>query len=242
MWEHKRNAPYKEPQIPSIKRWQFANWVQSPSFTAKSSVLIGHSNYKMCLDQRVLATSKVVTGWWWMVGLEHLAYFPRNLRNVIIPIDSKIRMITGWWWMVAIWLIFPLILGCDYHPNWRTLIFFRGVAKNHQPTSQSKSWLVKMNFICNWAIVKMPSHGPEQLLGDEKPLHAMPVNVAKNYIIAHLYMECPELYIWLGGHRSLKNLRCLGFTSKWPCKMFGHQPRMFGRVLILLFTNSTIWV
>ena len=29
--------------------------------------------------------------------------------------------------------IFPYILGCCHHPNWRTLIFFRGVALAHQP-------------------------------------------------------------------------------------------------------------
>ena len=35
--------------------------------------------------------------------------------------------------LVAMNFIFPEILGFDYHPNWRTPSFFRGVQTNHQP-------------------------------------------------------------------------------------------------------------
>ena len=41
---------------------------------------------------------------------------------------------TGWWFGCHQFYVPINILGCDYHPNWRTLIFFRGVADpNHQP-------------------------------------------------------------------------------------------------------------
>ena len=50
-----------------------------------------------------------------------------------------------WNWTIINWLvvwlpcfIFPFFLGMSNHPNWRTLIFFRGVAKNHQP-----SWTIQ---------------------------------------------------------------------------------------------------
>ena len=36
--------------------------------------------------------------------------------------------------------IFPLILGCCHHPNWRTHIFQDGVAKNHQPVVVFHGW------------------------------------------------------------------------------------------------------
>ena len=38
--------------------------------------------------------------------------------------------------LVAINFIFPFILGCCHHPNWRTHIFQDGVAKNHQAVFQ----------------------------------------------------------------------------------------------------------
>ena len=39
---------------------------------------------------------------------------------------------SAWWFGCHEFLIFPLILGCCHHPNWRTPSFFRGVACNHQ--------------------------------------------------------------------------------------------------------------
>ena len=36
---------------------------------------------------------------------------------------KEIPRLVGGNWLPWIWLIFPWILGCDYHPNW--LIFFR---------------------------------------------------------------------------------------------------------------------
>ena len=47
---------------------------------------------------------------------------------------------TGWWWMVAMNFIFPLILGCDYHPNWRTHIFQRGSPTTNQTWFYHEEW------------------------------------------------------------------------------------------------------
>ena len=48
-----------------------------------------------------------------------------------VPIQyPHISRISSWWFGTS--LIFPYI-GESHHPNWRTRIFFRGVAKNHQP-------------------------------------------------------------------------------------------------------------
>ena len=40
-------------------------------------------------------------------------------------ICHKLILVGG---LVAIWIIFPEILGCIHHPNWRSPSFFRGVA------------------------------------------------------------------------------------------------------------------
>ena len=42
-------------------------------------------------------------------------------------------LITGWWWLVAMNFIFPEILAMS--SSQLTFIFFRGVAKNHQPVT-----------------------------------------------------------------------------------------------------------
>ena len=47
-----------------------------------------------------------------------------------IPYQSP-SLNTGWWF--GTFYIFPLILGCCPHPNWRTHIFQDGVALAHQP-------------------------------------------------------------------------------------------------------------
>ena len=58
--------------------------------------------------------------WWYVFGI------------VWIRLKTWLHHLVGG--LVAINFIFPLILGVDYHPNWRTLIFFRGVQPlAHQP-------------------------------------------------------------------------------------------------------------
>ena len=42
--------------------------------------------------------------------------------------------------LVAIFGIFPWILGCCHHPNWRTPSFFRGVAQPPTSTNQLNDW------------------------------------------------------------------------------------------------------
>ena len=47
---------------------------------------------------------------------------------------GRIFVLVGGEWLPFLDYIFPEILGMEcHHPNWRTNIFFRGVAKNHQP-------------------------------------------------------------------------------------------------------------
>ena len=36
--------------------------------------------------------------------------------------------------------IYIHILGISHHPNWRSLIFFRGLARNHQPENDEEWW------------------------------------------------------------------------------------------------------
>ena len=50
---------------------------------------------------------------------------------------------------LVVWLpffIFPWILGVDDHPNWRFVIFFRGVALAHQPVPYWIIWLIWNNI------------------------------------------------------------------------------------------------
>ena len=57
----------------------------------------------------------------------HYLGYPNLLGNPHIY-NQKKDLIGG---LVAMNFMFPEILGCENHPNW--LIFFRGVARNHQP-------------------------------------------------------------------------------------------------------------
>ena len=65
------------------------------------------------------------SGWWWMVAM-NLAF---SLKMWLKQHDYVTITYHNW---LVVWnmnFIFPLILGCFHHPNWRTLIFFRGVAQ-----------------------------------------------------------------------------------------------------------------
>ena len=46
--------------------------------------------------------------------------------------------ISGWWFGCHEFGIFPLILGCSHHPNWRTHIFQRGGPTTNQICIQIK--------------------------------------------------------------------------------------------------------
>ena len=55
--------------------------------------------------------------------------------------------------LVAMIFIFPLILGCSHHPNWRSLIFFRtGWVYNQQPVMfyHIVSWFELFKKPCYW--------------------------------------------------------------------------------------------
>ena len=73
-------------------------------------------------------------------GLEHELYFPINiglLANHPNKPPTSHGLVWKYSWLV-VWLplfIFPLILGCIHHPNWRTHIFQDGVGI--QPPTRS---------------------------------------------------------------------------------------------------------
>ena len=78
-------------------------------------------------------------------GLEHQFYFPRNLGNVIIPIDEVIFLswwvpsFAGWWFGTSI--LFSQKSWECHHPNWRTHIFQRGEETTNQPRFFREPWL-----------------------------------------------------------------------------------------------------
>ena len=55
--------------------------------------------------------------------------------------------------MVAMFGIFPWILGCDYHPNWRTHIFQRGGKKIKKPPTSHEIIMWSLSFL--WFHVKI---------------------------------------------------------------------------------------
>ena len=60
------------------------------------------------------------SGWWFGC---HQFYFPRNLG---LRLSSQLTFIIFFQRVWNINFIFPEILGCFHHPNWRSSYFFRG--------------------------------------------------------------------------------------------------------------------
>ena len=95
-------------------------------------------------------------------------FFSRNIGEFLIIPSDELIFLSGSttrqepyfavsWSLDHLWLvvwnmnfIFPLILGCDYHPNWRTPSFFRGVALAHQPVEFEPFFLRMLVLPGHW--------------------------------------------------------------------------------------------
>ena len=88
-------------------------------------------------------------------GLRSFRWNPGRLgaspHRPIVPGWDIVKHRSGWWFGCHEFYFPRFILGCcHHHPNWRTRIFFRGVAKNHQPVRFI--FLVKSRWRGRWLV------------------------------------------------------------------------------------------
>ena len=64
-----------------------------------------------------------------------------TVRSKVLPKGTTIHWLVVW---IAIFLIFPWILGCIHHPNWRTPSFFRevGIQPPTRFSNELGSWIL----------------------------------------------------------------------------------------------------
>ena len=110
------------------------------------------TSQKKTEEMKLLGCRKGTKVEWTNIGsfIRKACHFsPAKKRNSRVELmEQRLGLIwqdcSSGWWFGNINFIFPLILGCCHHPNWLSIIFFRGV--NCPTTNQSLFWLEKIRM------------------------------------------------------------------------------------------------
>ena len=118
---------------------------------------------------------------------------------------SRLKRVSAWWFGCHQWLIFPFILGLCHHPNWRTRIFFGGLAKNHQPDT------IFWCFTSNHQIEIYIESNLSVVIKNQQAIHA----VSSGHFLGEFHVD----RLW-GGRTFGRTLAIFFYFEPSQCLMF----------------------
>ena len=152
----------------------FVNFGKSPNYIwAICQWTIARSPTKKCLVQ-VAWAGRYDSGNWRYASSPLKRFWSENKA-------------TGWWFGCHEFYIFPEILGISHHPNWRSHIFQRGSAKNHQPGYIG--WLLLPGSVC-WSF-------PMDVPSIEFLCNYINVSICMVHINIYIYRYNINIYIYI---------------------------------------------